>query len=81
MVVHHVTLTRVIRCSYDNDDEVRDRATTGLVTLAKANGGKYVGTSFNIPLANLEFALRQYQSGPSSNPFSISMVPAGERFR
>ncbi|PRP84210.1 hypothetical protein PROFUN_08410 [Planoprotostelium fungivorum] len=53
------------------------RATTGLVILNKSNGNKYLGGDFNVPLANLEFALRQYQTNPSTTPFSISMVPAG----
>jgi len=70
-------ISLVKRCIYDHDDEVRDRATTGLVVLNKNNGTKYIGTDFNIPLANLEFALKQYQSNATATPFSISMVPAG----
>ncbi|CAI9294688.1 unnamed protein product [Lactuca saligna] len=69
------------RCLYDNDDEVRDRATLYLNTLG--GDGSVVETdkevkeflfgSLDIPLANLETSLKNYE--PSEEPFDISSVP------
>ncbi|XP_071691790.1 coatomer subunit gamma-like [Rutidosis leptorrhynchoides] len=68
------------RCLYDNDDEVRDRATLYLNTIG--GDGSVVETdkevkeflfgSFDLPLANLETSLKNYE--PSEEPFSIRSV-------
>ncbi|KAF1899428.1 hypothetical protein Lal_00019556 [Lupinus albus] len=69
------------RCLFDNDDEVRDRATLYLNTLG--GDGSVVETdkdvkdflfgSFEIPLVNLETSLKNYE--PSEEAFDISLVP------
>ncbi|CAH9100527.1 unnamed protein product [Cuscuta europaea] len=69
------------RCLFDNDDEVRDRATLYLNTLG--GDGAVVETdeeakdflfgSLGVPLANLETSLKNYN--PSEQPFDISSVP------
>ncbi|KAL8223811.1 hypothetical protein R6Q57_019286 [Mikania cordata] len=68
------------RCLYDNDDEVRDRATLYLNTIG--GDGSVVETnkdvkeflfgSLDLPLANLETGLKNYE--PSEEPFDISSV-------
>ncbi|XP_076921637.1 coatomer subunit gamma-2-like [Bidens hawaiensis] len=76
------------RCLYDNDDEVRDRATLYLNTLG--GDGSVVETdkdvkdflfgSLDIPLVNLETSLKNYE--PTEEPFDINSVernPAGNR--
>eukprot|EP00246_Nothoceros_aenigmaticus_P011193 TRINITY_DN2969_c0_g2_i1.p1 TRINITY_DN2969_c0_g2~~TRINITY_DN2969_c0_g2_i1.p1 ORF type:complete len:897 (-),score=212.89 TRINITY_DN2969_c0_g2_i1:1516-4206(-) len=67
------------RCLYDNDDEVRDRATLYLYALG---GGSelvdvdslkdFVFGTLEVPLANLEAALQTYE--PSERPFNLSAV-------
>ncbi|KVI10717.1 Armadillo-like helical [Cynara cardunculus var. scolymus] len=69
------------RCLYDNDDEVRDRATLYLNTLG--GDGSVIETdkdvkeflfgSLDIPLVNLETSLKNYE--PTEEPFDISSVP------
>ncbi|KAF1896632.1 hypothetical protein Lal_00034331 [Lupinus albus] len=69
------------RCLFDNDDEVRDRATLYLNTLG--GDGSLVETdkdvkdflfgSFDIPLVNLESSLKNYE--PSEEAFDINSVP------
>ncbi|KAI7742130.1 hypothetical protein M8C21_003534 [Ambrosia artemisiifolia] len=68
------------RCLYDNDDEVRDRATLYLNTIG--GDGSVIETdkavkeflfgSLDLPLANLETSLKNYE--PSEEPFDISSV-------
>ncbi|MBA0815558.1 hypothetical protein Gohar_000322 [Gossypium harknessii] len=69
------------RCLFDNDDEVRDRATLYLNTLG--GDGAVVETgedvkeflfgSLDIPLVNLENSLKNYE--PSEEAFDINSVP------
>ncbi|GAA0144196.1 vesicle coat protein [Lithospermum erythrorhizon] len=69
------------RCLFDNDDEVRDRATLYLNTLG--GDGTVVETdkdvkeflfgSLDVPLTNLETSLKNYE--PSEEPFDINSVP------
>lgn len=69
------------RCLYDNDDEVRDRATLYLNVLGgtedesvAVDGAKnFMLEELDIPLANLENSLRGYVA--SEQPFNISAVP------
>ncbi|GJX34574.1 coatomer subunit gamma-2, partial [Tanacetum coccineum] len=68
------------RCLYDNDDEVRDRATLYLNTIG--GDGSVVETdkdvkeflfgSLDVPLANLETSLKNYE--PSEEPFNVTSV-------
>ncbi|MBA0557054.1 hypothetical protein Golob_027110, partial [Gossypium lobatum] len=69
------------RCLFDNDDEVRDRATLYLNTLG--GDGAVVETdegvkeflfgSLDVPLVNLENSLKNYD--PSEKAFDINSVP------
>ncbi|MBA0649415.1 hypothetical protein Goklo_016983, partial [Gossypium klotzschianum] len=69
------------RCLFDNDDEVRDRATLYLNTLG--GDGAVVETdegvkeflfgSLDVPLVNLENSLKNYD--PSEKAFDINTVP------
>ncbi|XP_021286341.1 coatomer subunit gamma [Herrania umbratica] len=69
------------RCLFDNDDEVRDRATLYLNTLG--GDGAVVETgedvkeflfgSLDIPLVNLENSLKNYE--PSEESFDVDSVP------
>ncbi|XP_022876273.1 coatomer subunit gamma-2-like isoform X1 [Olea europaea var. sylvestris] len=71
------------RCLFDNDDEVRDRATLYLNTLG--GDGSVVETdkdvkeflfgSLDIPLTNMETSLKNYIQNPSEEPFEINSVP------
>ncbi|KAI3870662.1 hypothetical protein MKX03_000622 [Papaver bracteatum] len=69
------------RCLYDNDDEVRDRATLylsilgddGSVGETDENKKEFVFGSLDIPLVNLESSLRNYE--PTEEPFNIDFVP------
>ncbi|MCL7036028.1 hypothetical protein MKW94_009516 [Papaver nudicaule] len=69
------------RCLYDNDDEVRDRATLYLSILGDdASVGEtdeskkeFVFGSLDIPLVNLESSLKNYE--PTEEPFNIDFVP------
>ncbi|GAA0145482.1 vesicle coat protein [Lithospermum erythrorhizon] len=68
------------RCLFDNDDEVRDRATLYLNTLG--GDGSVVETDkdvkeflfgpLDVPLINLETSLKNYE--PSEQPFDINSV-------
>ncbi|EFJ08461.1 hypothetical protein SELMODRAFT_185391 [Selaginella moellendorffii] len=65
------------RCVYDNDDEVRDRATMYLTALegdqAEREEAKHsLFDPLKIPLANLEASLQSYD--PSESPFDIHSV-------
>ncbi|KAL6596335.1 hypothetical protein ACP70R_047699 [Stipagrostis hirtigluma subsp. patula] len=68
------------RCLFDTEDEVRDRATLYLQTLggeiAVGDNEKdvkdFLFGSFDVPLANLEASLRNYE--PSEERFDISLV-------
>ncbi|KAL2460142.1 Coatomer subunit gamma [Abeliophyllum distichum] len=70
------------RCLFDNDDEVRDRATLYFNTLG--GDGPVVETdesvkdflfgSLDIPLANLETGLKNYIQDPSEEPFDVNSV-------
>ncbi|XP_027112276.1 coatomer subunit gamma isoform X2 [Coffea arabica] len=71
------------RCLFDNDDEVRDRATLYLNTLG--GDGSVVETegevkeflfgSFDVPLSNMETSLKNYIQDPSEESFDINSVP------
>ncbi|XP_031115794.1 coatomer subunit gamma-2-like [Ipomoea triloba] len=69
------------RCLFDNDDEVRDRATLYLNTLGgdgavvetAEEAKEFLFGSLGVPLANLEICLKNY--GPSEQPFDINSVP------
>ncbi|KAI3957525.1 hypothetical protein MKX01_001884 [Papaver californicum] len=69
------------RCLYDNDDEVRDRATLylsilgddGAVGETGENKKEFVFGSLDIPLVNLESSLKNYE--PTEEPFNIDFVP------
>ncbi|CAI9769885.1 unnamed protein product [Fraxinus pennsylvanica] len=71
------------RCLFDNDDEVRDRATLYFNTLG--GDGPFIETdetvkdflfgSLGIPLANLETGLKNYIQDPSEEPFDLNSVP------
>ncbi|KAL6867553.1 hypothetical protein ACP4OV_015577 [Aristida adscensionis] len=68
------------RCLFDTEDEVRDRATLYLQTLGgeisvgdnEKDMKDFLFGSFDVPLANLEASLRNYE--PSEKPFDISLV-------
>ncbi|XWS62806.1 hypothetical protein CRYUN_Cryun06bG0042000 [Craigia yunnanensis] len=69
------------RCLFDNDDEVRDRATLYLNTLGGDGAVVQTGEdvkeflfgSLDIPLVNLENSLKNYE--PSEGSFDINCVP------
>ncbi|KAI4318627.1 hypothetical protein MLD38_032305 [Melastoma candidum] len=67
------------RCLFDNDDEVRDRATLYLKTLgandtaAVTDAKEFLFGSLDVPLTNLEASLKNYE--PSDEPFDITSVP------
>ncbi|KAK8625005.1 hypothetical protein V6N13_089888 [Hibiscus sabdariffa] len=69
------------RCLFDNDDEVRDRATLYLNTLGGDGAVVQTGEdvkeflfgSLDIPLVNLENSLKNYE--PSEESFDIYSVP------
>ncbi|XP_022725869.1 coatomer subunit gamma-like isoform X1 [Durio zibethinus] len=69
------------RCLFDNDDEVRDRATLYLNTLGGDGAVFQTGEdvkeflfgSLDIPLVNLENSLKNYE--PSKESFNINSVP------
>ncbi|XP_039065757.1 coatomer subunit gamma [Hibiscus syriacus] len=69
------------RCLFDNDDEVRDRATLYLNTLGGDGAVVQTGEdvkeflfgSLDIPLVNLENSLKNYE--PSEESFDINYVP------
>jgi len=64
------------RCLYDNDDEVRDRATFYLNVLDKQMdiASKLLTGDFKVPIVNLEQSLQDYQKNPSLTPFDLSTV-------
>ncbi|KAG6572031.1 Coatomer subunit gamma, partial [Cucurbita argyrosperma subsp. sororia] len=69
------------RCLFDNDDEVRDRATLYLKTLegddtatkTEKDATDFLFGSLDVPLINLETSLKNYVS--SEEPFNINSVP------
>ncbi|ERN17499.1 coatomer subunit gamma-2 [Amborella trichopoda] len=69
------------RCLYDNDDEVRDRATLYLKCLGdEGEFGEsdkdvkdFLFGTLDLPLSNLEASLQSYE--PSEEPFDINSVP------
>ncbi|KAA0036605.1 coatomer subunit gamma [Cucumis melo var. makuwa] len=69
------------RCLFDNDDEVRDRATLYLKTLGadgtvaetEKDATDFLFGSLDVPLINLETSLKNYE--PSEEPFDIDSVP------
>ncbi|XP_022970486.1 coatomer subunit gamma-2-like isoform X1 [Cucurbita maxima] len=69
------------RCLFDNDDEVRDRATLYLKTLGdndavtetEKDAIDFLFGSLDVPLINLETSLKNYE--PSEEPFDIGSVP------
>uniref|UniRef100_A0A383V8B1 Coatomer subunit gamma n=1 Tax=Tetradesmus obliquus TaxID=3088 RepID=A0A383V8B1_TETOB len=65
------------RALYDNDDEVRDRATLHLTQLGGAAGGpEAICPSLQLNLAAMEGALAAYlASDDTQQPFDVSAVP------
>eukprot|EP00897_Mesotaenium_endlicherianum_P003909 jgi/Mesen1/3546/ME000198S02746 len=71
------------RCLYDNDDEVRDRATLYLnvldadnsATVAPDGADTFMLEHLDVPLANLENSLRSYVSADTTRPFDLAAVP------
>jgi coatomer protein complex subunit gamma len=66
------------RCTFDSDDEVRDRATFNLFLLEKSDKSlpsTFILGDFNVNLANLERALLDYQKNPTTAPFDVQRVP------
>ncbi|KAI3448041.1 hypothetical protein Pfo_004706 [Paulownia fortunei] len=68
------------RCLFDNDDEVRDRATLylntlgdGSVTETDKDVKEFLFGSLDIPLTNIETSLKNYN--PTEEPFDINSVP------
>ncbi|KAK4401548.1 Coatomer subunit gamma-2 [Sesamum angolense] len=68
------------RCVFDNDDEVRDRATLYLNTLGDGSVAEtdedvkeFLFGSLDIPLTNMEASLKNYD--PTEEPFDINSVP------
>ncbi|KAG0595341.1 hypothetical protein M758_UG158900 [Ceratodon purpureus] len=64
------------RCLYDNDDEVRDRATLYLSVLTDEPSSIKENALFqglDVPLENLEASLQAYE--PSERPFDLEAVP------
>jgi len=63
------------RCLFDTDDEVRDRATQGLLLLVNEGAPKSILIEdFKVPIQNLDLALKEYKLNPSSTPFNLSKV-------
>lgn len=77
-------VTLLLRCLYDNDDEVRDRATLYCKMLQKmeASPDDVFGLSpaelclkpLPVPLLALEHAVGEYLANPSVEPFSVFNV-------
>ncbi|KAL4437499.1 hypothetical protein ABPG77_003480 [Micractinium sp. CCAP 211/92] len=67
----------VRRALYDNDDEVRDRATLYLYQLQRApQGPESVDPQWRIPAKGLEAALAAYLEQPETEqPFDLASVP------
>ncbi|XP_042042774.1 coatomer subunit gamma-2-like [Salvia splendens] len=70
------------RCLFDNDDEVRDRATLYLNSLGDGSVAEtdkdvkeFLFGSLDIPLTNIETTLRNYEQNPTEEPFDINSVP------
>ncbi|XP_041991230.1 coatomer subunit gamma-2-like [Salvia splendens] len=70
------------RCLFDNDDEVRDRATLYLNSLGDGSVAEtdkdvkeFLFGSLDIPLTNIETTLRNYEQNPTEEPFDIYSVP------
>ncbi|KAL0356718.1 UNVERIFIED_CONTAM: Coatomer subunit gamma-2, partial [Sesamum calycinum] len=70
------------RCVFDNDDEVRDRATLYLNTLGDGSVAEtdedvkeFLFGSLDIPLTNMETSLKNYIQDPTEEPFDINSVP------
>jgi len=69
-------VTLLKRALYDNDDEVRDRATLYLKQLDGGAGGpEAISKPWPVPAANLEKSLHSYLDGPTDAPFLLSTVP------
>ena len=72
------------RCLYDNDDEVRDRATffvamlkgleAGGVGLGGLDAKKILLEPLPVPLSALEQSCKEYMAAPSEIPFSLAQV-------
>ncbi|KAL6531839.1 hypothetical protein OROMI_028202 [Orobanche minor] len=70
------------RCLFDNDDEVRDRATLYLNTLGDGSVAEtakdvkeFLFGPLDIPLTNIETSLKNYIQNPTEEPFDIYSVP------
>ncbi len=66
------------RSMFDEDDEVRDRATFYFNVLSqqdKTSVSAYILNALSLSLVSLERALQQYTLEPSEKPFDIKTVP------
>jgi len=64
------------RCLYDNDDEVRDRATFYLNILQSEKPALHslILEDFKVPIVNLEKSLQEYQKSSAAASFDIRSV-------
>ncbi|KAL3638563.1 hypothetical protein CASFOL_017934 [Castilleja foliolosa] len=69
------------RCLFDNDDEVRDRATLYLNTLGDGSVSEtdkdvkeFLFGPLDVPLTNMETSLKNYVKSPTEEPFDINSV-------
>jgi coatomer protein complex subunit gamma len=65
------------RCLYDNDDEVRDRATFFVAMLTGRSGAtdpKKLLEPLQVPLGSLEHCCKEYMANPSEAPFTLGSV-------
>lgn len=68
-------VTLMKRALYDNDDEVRDRATLYLYQLQHSpEGPTSVNPQWRIPAKGLELALQSYLGADTDQPFDLSTV-------
>lgn len=66
------------RALYDNDDEVRDRATVHLNELeATTLDSELLLPKLDVGLPDLESSLQTYLAGPTQQPFDLETVPKG----
>jgi coatomer protein complex subunit gamma len=66
------------RSMFDEDDEVRDRATFYFNVLSQRDKtaiSAYILNSLSLSLVSLERALQQYTNEPSEKPFDLKTVP------
>jgi len=72
-------LVLLARCQYDQDDEVRDRATYYYTVLDQGNpqlNNQYILNGLQVSISALEKALQTYTLHPSESAFDMKTVPA-----